>query len=314
MPTPSAARPVWRVIAKTHVGASHDRKDTENQDDVRVWPSADARAETTDGPEVAVAVADGHGSASSFFSSRGSRFAVDVACALAAELVAARRSGIELPVLQRQLEEDGGKQLVREWRRLVDADLEEVRRPDAAGGPSEFDRRLDVLERLSGPAARGRVREDPHLAYGSTLLGAVVGADFMAFWQLGDGDIVVVDAEGAARRSIADDPRLVANETTSLCSPDAVRQVRVAFSGTVDPFVMIATDGLANSYADDEGFLKFSSDIFGIATATGLDAVHGRLYEWLGRISAKGSGDDMSVGILYRAPEPGAIREEVARP
>lgn len=279
------AATAWRVVARKTRGASHVRAGLENQDSIGWLP------ENGTGSGVAVSVADGHGSPISIRSSVGSRLAVEVSHELAVELLDFAPRGTDRSTAKRQLEEHGGRQVVRRWRQRVDADL--AARP--------FTREeMAAAEERAGPGARDRLERDSHVAYGSTLLTAVATGSFMAFWQIGDGDIVVVDARGESYRPLDDEPEALGNATPSLCSADAWQFFRSAFAGTPAPLVLMSTDGLANSYESDEAFLAFAPDIMRRITADGLDAVADRLEDWLTAISAGGSGDDMALGILYQ--------------
>lgn len=272
--------PPWVAWADKRIGSAHRRRGQENQDAWRTLAIGDSAA---------VTVADGHGSATSFRSAVGSRYAVEVSIELAEELITSSSSAGRGREVGRLLEERAGKQLERQWRKRVEADLAE--RPFE---PDELDR----LAESSGTSKVNEVLADPPLAYGSTVLAAVATPSFMAFWQLGDGDVVVVGADGRAAKPIPPDPQLMGNATVSLCSRDAWRYLRSAYSGSPAQLVLVSTDGLANSYADDAGFLRFGSDLLKRITDEGWDAVVEQIPEWLSRISEKGSGDDMSLGLL----------------
>lgn len=278
----TAAEP-WRIIGHSALGASHARKGLVNQDAIKWIPpdGSDAR--------VALSVADGHGSARSFRSATGSRFAVEVALALAAPII--EQSDLGLPLVKNRLEEAAPQQLVRDWRVKVEADLEQ--------NPFSEEELLRVQDREGRPALES-VEKNPLLAYGSTLLTVIVTQSFAVFWQIGDGDMVTVSATGDVSRPLRGDDRLVADETMSLCSPDAWRYFRVGVLGTPAPMVMLSTDGLSNSFQDDEGFFKFGSDVRGIIAAEGVDAVADKLPSWLDEITKQGSGDDISLGIVCR--------------
>ncbi|MEU7834746.1 MULTISPECIES: PP2C family serine/threonine-protein phosphatase [unclassified Nonomuraea] len=282
---------IWQVLAKKQRGASHVRAGSENQDAVASTPDIPTGSSVERGSSVAVSVADGHGSPTSFRSALGARLAVEVSQELCKELIAFAIKDANWSTAKRLLEEKAGRQLVRQWRKRVEESLTE--------NPFK-DWELDLLEERSGSAARARVVDDPYQAYGSTLLTAVATETFMAFWQIGDGDIVVVDAQGRAGKPLQADARLLGNATTSLCSADAARELRSHVAGTRPPLVLISTDGLANSYADDSGLLSFASDVMKIIASDGLEAVSDHLSEWLQTISERGSGDDIAVGILCR--------------
>ena len=62
--------------------------------------------------------------------------------------------------------------------------------------------------------------------------------------------------------------------------------------------VLAATDGYANSFADDAGFLQVGSDLLAMIRADGLELVSGELARWLSEVSELGSGDDVTVGTI----------------
>ena len=75
---------------------------------------------------------------------------------------------------------------------------------------------------------------------------------------------------------------------------------RFAVLGTPTPLIMLSTDGFANSFRDDAGFFKFGSDLRDLIVADGLEKVNASLPDWLAEITARGSGDDVSLGIVCR--------------
>jgi hypothetical protein len=274
----------WRVIGSSVRGASHVRSGAGNQDAIGWAPAEGA------GASVAISVADGHGSPKSFRSAAGARLAVEVSQGLAAELLTAQGGNAALSWVKDRLEQDAPRRIVREWRALVSADL--------AQSPITEDE-LAALREGDGAKAESLVLSDPYLAYGTTLITAVAAPSFMAFWQVGDGDALTVSAAGTGRPLPADE-RLFANETTSLCSADAWRLFRVAVFGTPAPLIMVSTDGLANSFRDEEGYTRFGRDILRMLGSEGVDAVAGRLPDWLGEMTQEGSGDDISIAIACR--------------
>src|SRR5581483_169965 len=239
---PKPPFPPWQVIGHTVRGASHVLKDIENQDHIR-WESDHGR--------VLLAVADGHGSARSFRSATGSRFAVNVSLRIAAELLKAmpgraapvtaaqvraaqghdtphgpadkRGDDRFLSFVKDQLETDIPRHIVHGWLQLVDEDLE--RYPFS-------EQELAVLAERDGRESTGLVQQNGRLAYGSTLVTAIAMDSFAVFWQIGDGDVLTVSSAGEVGRPVPGDARLIANETSSLCSSDAWRMFRFAVLGT----------------------------------------------------------------------------------
>jgi hypothetical protein len=295
---PATPDEFWHVSAVSSVGAVHHRRLAENQDAIGWLP------ESQRGRIAAVFAGDGHGSNRSFRSARGSNMAVQTARSLCRDLLLRDGEPADLPMIEAELEARAGRQLVRMWRELVDQDLKQ----NGAFTSTE----LSLLSEEGGMGAVNQVLSNPELAYGSTVLTALVTDTFLACWQLGDGDVVIVDAAGEAWRPIRPDPALLGNVTTSLSSPQAwefFRWAIVRFPDAPPPLVLVATDGLANSYSSDAGFLQFGTDILRYLISDGIQAVVGKLRDnWLPRISQGGSGDDISVGLICHAPTIGGLR------
>ena len=290
--------PKWRVTGASVRGASHARAALPNQDAILWWP------EDQQGPPLLLVVSDGHGSDKSFRSEVGSRLAVECAAALLRELLLIQPAAKHLSAIKRALEERLPLELVKDWRSAVDARL---------GAEPFTEAELARVEQKRGPAGRQEVVNNPRLAYGATLLAAVVAQEFIAYLQLGDGDILTVTQDGEVTRPFAHDARLIANETTSLCMEHAAREVRVRFQAAFDAgpaMILLATDGYANSFVNEEAFLKVGSDLLDILREDGAAVVAGALPSWLDDASAAGSGDDISLGILFR----GDVALRVDRP
>ncbi len=275
----------WRVIGCSVCGAAHQRSGLPNQDALH-W-----RPESGRGATLLAAVSDGHGSSRSFRSHLGARLAVQAATLEMSEFLDRNREA-SFSALKRMVEEQLPPAIVRRWHRGVARHLQTA--PFTAG-------ELDSVARQVGPAARRTVQRHPALAYGATLLAAFAAEAYIAYLQLGDGDILAVTAAGEVYRPLPADPRLIANHTTSLCLPDAWHDFRVAFqvlSGSPPALILLATDGYANSFADDAGFCQVGSDLLELIRTDGPDAVEASLATWLAEASLAGSGDDITVAVL----------------
>jgi hypothetical protein len=194
--------------------------------------------------------------------------------------------------------------LVRAWRKLVDAS-----RAQSPWTPEEKER----LVGKSGETAWDAVVENPYLAYGSTLLLVAATSRYIFYLQLGDGDILAVAPDGKnVSHPISTDPSLIANETTSLCMKDASRKFRFAFQAIKDVLpprlILLSTDGYANSFASPEAFEQAATDFIKIISEKGIEHVKQRLPSWLGESSREGSGDDVTVGLLWN--DTGSINNE----
>ena len=304
-------RPTWEVFGRTVRGASHLRSGAPNQDALR-WEASNGRA----GPTVILAVADGHGSRKSFRSERGSRFAVRVAAELLREFEDRLLSARSVSDIERTAEIDLPKTIVRRWQQAVDEDHQAD--PPT---PTEWDR-LD-------PAERKAAESDRFLIYGSTILAALLTPDYLLCLQLGDGDILCVGDDGRTSRPMPPDDRLIANETVSLCSPGAVGGKHRPSAGPAGAWsefrvrlqpldrglpalILLSTDGYANAFRTDEDFAKVGADLLGIMRRNGPDFVRNELEGWLSEASATASGDDVTLGLIYRLDAIGPVSDGTA--
>ncbi|HEY1017273.1 MAG TPA: PP2C family serine/threonine-protein phosphatase, partial [Herpetosiphonaceae bacterium] len=258
------------------LGATHRRRGQPCQDAVEAYDAATC---------LVLAVADGHGSARSFKSDVGSRLAVGSAL----------------------------RQLVHFQREAADQSLSAIRDFAVAKLP-----RLLVQDWREAVAAREPERADPPswlIEYGSTLLALLATPRYLLYVQIGDGDILAVAADGAVSRPIPPNPLLFGNDTTSLCQPNAWEHVAVALEPLASPasapaLALLATDGYANSFASAASFEQVGGDLLALARQPGGWAtVERELPGWIEETTALGSGDDISVAVLWNAA---AAQEEPA--
>jgi len=142
---------------------------------------------------------------------------------------------------------------------------------------------------------------EPHRLYGTTLIAAMVTPTWMVALQVGDGDVLVIECGNADVVSpVPTDDRLLGNDTTSLSFEDAALDFRLmARLGPPPQCLLVATDGYANSFRDRAGFLRVPADLLTALREDGTDRVQDALPHWLDETSAEGSGDDISVGIIW---------------
>ncbi len=278
----------WQAHSESVRGASHVRAGLPNQDSGYFFQE--------EGFTV-VAVADGHGSPKSFRSDLGSKMAVDAAVWCMTQFIKKLESPPDgLPGIRRMAENHLPIEIVREWIARVDRSL-------ALAPWSEDEKKL--VEQ-SGASAWSAIEDNPRIAYGTTLLLVAVTPRHLFCFQIGDGDILAVAPDGkTVERLIPHDAGLIANETTSLCMKEANKQFRFSFrylSEQEPPrLIMLSTDGYANSFDTPKAFEQVASDLLGIIVEKGFDAVCKKLPAWLEEASGEGSGDDVTVGVLYRS-------------
>jgi hypothetical protein len=268
-------------------GASHVRSNTPNQDAL-LPQSTQAPFSITH-----LVISDGHGSAMNFRSDRGSDFGVKAADQQIQAFIAKTREYKNSREVERELRPGLAAPIVARWKQLVHEDL--ARDPFRDG-------ELNTLEAKKGSGAIKQVQTEPTLAYGATLLIALVTSQALALLQLGDGDIVLISKEGSFHQPIHDE-RLLANETFSLCSDDAesLFLVKALPTSELPALVLLSSDGYSNSFQDRDGFCQAATDFYAIGREYGLDYIQQNLGHWLEETSTKGSGDDITVGMLCRS-------------
>jgi serine/threonine protein phosphatase PrpC len=276
------------VIGETVPGASHLRAGVPNQDAILQV------RESGRGLPVVVSVSDGHGSDKCFRSDRGSRYAVKEAARLVFELLDESRGAFNHAELESRASEYLPREFVRRWREAAEADLRA--RPFTK-------EELETVEEKDGPQALKLIACNPLLAYGATSLTVAVTESFALYLQLGDGEILNVSEAGEVVSVLAKDERLFANETTSLCTPDAENNFRVRvlpLSGEPPALILLSTDGYVNSFSDSAGFFKVGSDLLEMLRADGFDSINDSLKGWLEEATRSGSGDDCTLALVCR--------------
>ena len=266
MSTDAAA---WQVLARTAKAA---RKNV-NQDR-HGWTVF------ADGTGIAVAVADGHGSAAHPRSDTGAQLAVDAFLHAAAEFRAALEPDLPLKQVKIRAEEYIPRNLVRDWRERAEDDLAKT------------------------PVGEGEhnLAATPVL-YGTTLIGVMITDKLVLGWQIGDGDLCLVTPDGQATTPLRNPSEALGDETDSLCSDDAQRLVRTywAPSPAIDPPALIAlsTDGLSKSFVSFDGYLEFISGVYQRITHDSEGKVSEDLQGWLEQASSY-SGDDTTLVAAWQ--------------
>jgi hypothetical protein len=291
----------YAALAFSVPGASHLRSGLPNQDAFAI-KQGDGRF-----IPVVLSVADGHGSARCPRSDRGSKFGVDAA--LAAFLAHLPSDARDLDATRKIVHEKVIPAAVTAWRRAVEQDLLfDPLKPQNASTPA-----VPAASASTSPAAcpasdageKFTERCPPnYLAYGSTLLVAAAYPNLWVFMQLGDGDILLVDDAGVVTAALPDDPTLMADQTTSLCQIDCEQKFRVAVlaRSEADPaLVQLSTDGYANSFQSRAGFEKTGPDTLNLLYEHGRAMLDENMEQWLRETTESGSGDDVTVGFLFRS-------------
>lgn len=287
--TASERRSKWMLLSHSQIGHSHELRGTDNQDAIYCRHLQSGKS------GLILAVSDGHGGQKYVRSRIGAKVAVKITAEyLKHRLGTARPSiGSSHRLSRTELEDEISTAILRNWQHQVSA--------HAKAHPW-------TAEEQDQGWHDGC--EDIYTAYGATLLFVAAMPGILLYGQIGDGDILCVSHQGEVSRPIERSASSFANETHSLCSPDAAANFRLAISryevsfvesGYAPPsLVLVATDGYSNSFVDEQGFLQAAADIRNyLHTPNGYRRVERALPEWLKQCSKQGSGDDVTVGLIF---------------
>ncbi|MGK5637166.1 PP2C family serine/threonine-protein phosphatase [Streptomyces sp. URMC 126] len=272
--------PHWELLSRSVKGPGKK----ENQDRFDVVDAGDGT--------LVLAVADGHGSAAHARSDVGARFAVEAFLRHGRAFAERAREAGGLRQLYHDACDRVPRDIVRDWR-------EEVLGHERAHPPEDA-HQADAL-----------------LPYGTTLLGAVLAPDLLVAWQLGDGDLMLVEADGSVSAPLAPLEPELGDETESLCSRQARELVRVHWAPVADPerlprMLLLATDGLSKSFAADDGFARFVGELSDRLEAEGAASIGEALPGWLERAS-RYSGDDTTLVAVWRPSHDGGASSDGPR-
>lgn len=266
--------PTFTAIGASVLGAQHVRNGLPNQDAFR-WDHG------RDGALVC-AVADGHGGERYVRSDIGSRLAVQAV--------------VEVSVAM-TLDPDASATDAETYMARIMAATVERWRAEVTSHFSGHPATPEEIRRAGGP-----IDDDPHIAYGCTLIVAVLGDRHAVFGQIGDGDVTVVTVERGVSQPIPDDARNIGNATVSMCMPGAAETSRCAVVPASDvDLVILSSDGYGNSFSDDAWYRTAGADLADKLTELGPGPVNANLPDWLAA-SAEASGDDTTAVLAYRRP------------
>lgn len=266
------------VFGESVQGASHIRSGKECQDSLKKVEK--------DENTVILAVADGHGSDSCPYSKTGSYVAVNVFCKILGDYLATYEGQPELLLtfLKREGDTKVAQAIDGEWKRRILKIHANCKREVVLDADLNKD--------------KGAI----YKMYGSTLLGLVITKDFLFAFQLGDGDIVKVSEAGV--QNVIEAERILGTETYSL-SKDQSWKNAITFVKKEDEvegrsvMYMLSSDGLANSFKNDDEFKKTCNDYYVLLNEHGAKAVSDHLKTWLAETSELGCGDDITALFVY---------------
>jgi hypothetical protein len=265
----------WAVCGASVLGAGHARRSVENQDAFRCVTRPDA--------PVAV-VADGHGAAPHMRSAEGARLAADL---LAAELCVLGPAG-DVAAVERELQ-NGTDRFIDRWQAAVRASV-------AATPFTEAEH--DALAADAGFTADQLAMR----AYGTTVLGVHIDADWVRAVAIGDGDLGCVDADGG-HRTLCPLPTTIGVQTDSLASADPRAAVRT--DACPAPRIVAAwacTDGFSTAQTDPDWRELVGRQLHDLLTTRTTDEIAAQLDGWLEPAAA--IGDDTTMVLVLRDGPP----------
>ena len=102
------------------------------------------------------------------------------------------------------------------------------------------------------------------------------------------------------------------NATTSICDSDALNRFRSFFSEKLPVAVFVGSDGIDDCFSTEEQLNNLYKTVLYSFASSDFDSAVTDLSDYLTRLSAKGSGDDVSIAAvldLDKIGEIDAVRE-----
>lgn len=275
-----------------------------------------------------VALSDGHGGKKYFRSQYGSKIAVEVAIStlevICKELDFANLLGeknlIQVPISAEANEVDKEIEYVMrhvfqhicsEWHRRIEEHMKDNPLTDEEERflRSETDQGKPLYGFYFDENNQYR-RRNISSAYGCTLFGVAETKDgYWVGFQIGDGKCVAF-WEGETHEMVLEDEtwnepllwdkRCFQNMTTSL-SHYGEESFRYSIGRKAPSAIFIASDGMDDSFDPmPELAFEYATTILANIAFNGPDATSDKLNNWLDKVSASYSKDDMSIGYIIR--------------
>lgn len=265
----------WKVTAYSQIGASHS-----------VCQDSSMSKIIGEDEAVIAALADGHGSASCPYSGTGARIAVEVACEVLGKFYVeiVKSSETDISSVKRLAEAMFPRDIVQKWRNRIESEYQKIE-PDSVE----------------------KMKDTDYIKFGTTLLCALVTPVHLLLMQLGDGDILLINEVGDISVPMQKDERMMGNDTLSLCSVNAAANFRHYYLRTDAiekrlAMIFMSTDGFANSFESEEGYQQAGIDYYRLISSGQEEVISENMPAWLAETSREGSGDDISLAVLYRTP------------
>jgi len=266
---------MWVTLGSSVIGASHIKRNIENQDSISTC-------------ENIIAISDGHGSAGYTRSSYGAKFATNIITEIYTECPLSV-SMKDLDIHIRHLK----TRFLYLWQKACELDLEE--------NPIS----MEEFERISGkPEFLKNFNVHNKVVYGCTFLCAIVYKDFILLLNHGDGDVLAYNFDEVYDLTIYNEKNF-ANATLSLASLKDASEISHRIIEDIPSLLVLCTDGVKNSYNDTDPetiaqFYKIPVAIRNSIIEEGKSKAEERITTLLEKITKEGSGDDVTIAVLFK--------------
>ena len=259
-------------------GASHIKKDKECQDYSLHYSDENCTL---------AIVADGHGGDDYIRSAIGSKIACEVMAEKFKEFFTLQSA--------EQMEKDSETHINTLKKSIISGWNKKIHEYHDANPFKERE-----LQSISSKA-RKRYIDDAIIepAYGTTLIGIGITKEYWIGFHIGDGKCVAINESGEFKQPIKWDEKCFLNATTSICDEDALDRVRHIYSKKMPAAIFVGSDGVDDSFKGAEQLYNFYKTIlYSFSSSEESEALHG-LEDYLPRLSAQGSGDDVSIAAIF---------------
>lgn len=260
----------------TKQGASHIKKNKECQD---------ASISFSNEKYAIAIVCDGHGGDDYVRSATGASLACNVALENILYFVHAADS--------KELAEHHDKML-KTLEASIIAGWSEAIYEDYAQRPFTDEELSALSEKAKKKYLEGKIDS----AYGTTLIAVVLTTEYWFGIHIGDGKCVAINRESKFGQPIPWDEKCFLNATTSLCDSNAINNFRHFFSYKLPAAIFIGSDGIDDCFSNNEQLYNLYRTVLYSFASTDFDMAKADLEDYLPRLSAKGSGDDVSIAAV----------------
>lgn len=291
----------WLVGGRSVKGSMHVKSNIPNQDSIQWIQSQKSNS-------IILSVADGHGSNIHFRSKMGSHLATKTSIYTLDKFF--NKQDVDYSNISQYKESIRfllPRLMVRSWH---DGVLNHYQKhPFSKNELYYLIKNNDT--NLSNPENNiiNTLYSDPKIAYGTTLLSVYLSKKFLFIFQIGDGDVLIVNRSGKVFSPLlntfdsdSDKFALSLNQTASLCMKNSWLEFKTVIYSIDDiqpSLILLSTDGYSNSFSSFEHFNKIGIDYLSLFKNNGYSYVIENLSQILRETSINGSGDDITLGFLY---------------